>query len=59
MANFFLDNDDIQFLFEHMELRQLAALYEEGFRFCQEYDFAPEDADDAVDNYRRILTVAG
>jgi 3-(methylthio)propanoyl-CoA dehydrogenase len=59
MANFFLDNDDIQFLFEHMELRQLAAVYEEGFRFCREHDFAPEDAEDAVDNYRRILTALG
>jgi alkylation response protein AidB-like acyl-CoA dehydrogenase len=59
VANFFLDNDDVQFLFEHMELRQLAALYEEGFRFCREHDFAPEDAEDAVDNYRRILTALG
>jgi hypothetical protein len=59
VANFFLDNDDVQFLFEHMELRQLAALYEEEFRFCREHDFAPEDAEDAVDNYRRILTALG
>jgi alkylation response protein AidB-like acyl-CoA dehydrogenase len=59
MANFFLDNEDVQFLFEHMELRRLSALYEEGFRFCQEHDFAPEDAEDAVDNYRRILTALG
>ena len=59
MANFFLDNDDIQFLFEHMELRHLAALYEEGFRFSQDHDFAPQDAEDAVDNYRRILSSLG
>jgi alkylation response protein AidB-like acyl-CoA dehydrogenase len=59
MANFFLDNDDIQFLFENMELRHLAALYEEGFRFFQDHDFAPQDAEDAVDNYRRILTSLG
>jgi len=59
MANFFLDNEDIQFHLEHMDLRRLAALYEEGFRFCHEYDFAPEDADDAVDNYRRILAALG
>ena len=59
MANFFLDNDDIQFLFENMELRHLAALYEEGFRFFQDHDFAPQDAEDAVDNYRRILSSLG
>jgi 3-(methylthio)propanoyl-CoA dehydrogenase len=59
MANYFLDNDDVQFLFEHSDLRQLAALYEEGFRFAREFDFAPEDGEDAVDNYRRILTSLG
>src|SRR5512136_3500003 len=42
-----------------MGLRQLAELYEEGFRFSQEHDFAPGDAEDAVDNYRRILTSLG
>lgn len=59
MANFFLDNQDIQFLFEHLDLGWLAELYEEGFRFSPEHDFAPEDAEDAVDNYRRILTSLG
>jgi alkylation response protein AidB-like acyl-CoA dehydrogenase len=59
MGNFFLDNDDIQFLFEHLDLRRLAGLAERGFRFFPEHDFAPEDAEDAVDNYRRILTSLG
>ncbi len=59
MANYFLDNEDILFLFDHMELGRLAALFEEGFRFSREFDFAPEDAEDAVDNYRRILTSLG
>ena len=59
MANFFTDNDDIQFLFEHMDMRHVAELAEDGFRFADEFDFAPTDADDAVDNYRRILTAVG
>jgi alkylation response protein AidB-like acyl-CoA dehydrogenase len=59
MANFFLDNEDMQFLFEHIDLRRLASLVERGFRFFPEHDFAPEDADDAVDNYRRTLTALG
>ena len=59
MANFFTDNEDIQFLFEHMDVARVAAIMEEDFRFAQEFDFAPEDADDAVDNYRRILTSLG
>jgi alkylation response protein AidB-like acyl-CoA dehydrogenase len=59
MGNFFLDNDDIGFLFEHLDLRRLAALAERGFRYHAEFDFAPENADDAVDNYRRILSALG
>jgi alkylation response protein AidB-like acyl-CoA dehydrogenase len=59
VANYFLDNDDVQFLFEHSDLRRLATLYEEGFRFCRDFDFAPEDSEDAVDNYRRLLTSLG
>ncbi|MGB2822647.1 MAG: acyl-CoA dehydrogenase family protein, partial [Phycisphaerae bacterium] len=59
MANFYTDNDDIQFLFRHMDMARLAEIVEEGFRFHEELDFAPEDAADAVDNYERILRVIG
>ena len=59
MANFFTDNDDIQFLFEHMDIGRLARVMEEDFRFADEFDFAPENAPDAIDSYRRILTSLG
>jgi hypothetical protein len=59
MANFYTDNEDIRFLFEHMDLVRLARIMEEGFRFREEFDFAPADEADAVDNYRRILTSLG
>ncbi len=59
MANFFTDNEDIQFLFEHMDLARLAGIMEDDFRYAQQFDHAPADADDAVDNYRRILTMLG
>jgi len=59
MGNFYTDNEDIQFLFQHMNVARLAAITEEGFRFHKEFDFAPEDAADAVDNYERILKGLG
>ncbi|HAU36878.1 MAG TPA: acyl-CoA dehydrogenase [Phycisphaerales bacterium] len=59
MANFYRDNEDIQFLFHHMDLKRIAAIQEEGFCFAKEYDFAPADASDAVDNYERILDSLG
>ena len=59
MANFYTDNEDIRFLFHHMDLKRLAAITEEDFRFAKEFDFAPASADDAVDNYERILRGLG
>ena len=31
MANFFLDNEDIQFLFDHLDLAELARIQEDDF----------------------------
>lgn len=59
MQNFFLDNQDILFLFDHLDLRRVATLMEEGFRFAEEFDIAPRDADEAVDNYRLMLEQFG
>jgi len=59
MANFFTDNEDIQFLFDHMDLARLAGIMEDGFRCAEQFDHAPADAADAVDNYRRILDALG
>ncbi|MBN2581337.1 MAG: acyl-CoA dehydrogenase family protein [Pirellulales bacterium] len=61
MANFFLDNDDIQFLFHHLDLAELARIQEDDFarKDNGQADYVPEDAADAVDNYRRILEILG
>ena len=59
MASFYTDNDDIQFLFGHFDMARLAGIMEEDFRFRDQFDFAPADAADAVDNYERFLKVIG
>ncbi len=61
MANFFEDNDDLRFIFEHLDLRGIAAVQEDDFTRADGPGeaYAPLDADDAVDNYRRILTIVG
>jgi alkylation response protein AidB-like acyl-CoA dehydrogenase len=61
VANFFLDNQDIQFLFHHLNLAELARVQEDDFADAKSgnYDYAPADAADAIDNYRRILEIAG
>ena len=57
MSNFFTDNPDLVFNFEHGRLEEIAALQEQGYQ--GDCDFAPADAADAVDNYRRVLEVIG
>lgn len=62
MPNFFTDNEDILFLFSHINLAQIAALQEDDFVGAKGgpgADYAPRDAADAIDNYRRILTIVG
>ncbi|MFZ1934248.1 MAG: acyl-CoA dehydrogenase family protein [Thermoguttaceae bacterium] len=61
MANFFLDNDDIQFLFHHIDMAELARLQEDDFAHADDdpSGYAPLDAADAIDNYRRILEIIG
>jgi alkylation response protein AidB-like acyl-CoA dehydrogenase len=60
MPNFFLDNPDIQFLFKFFDLEEIAKVQEEGWqRYPEGSEWAPTDAADAVDNYRRILTIVG
>ena len=61
MANFFEDNEDIRFLFDHIDLREIARIQEDDFTRTDGPggEYAPLDADDAVDNYRRIVAIVG
>ncbi|MCH8120990.1 MAG: acyl-CoA dehydrogenase family protein [Planctomycetes bacterium] len=59
MANFYRDNNDIQFLFRHTDLRKSVETREEGFRFASEFDCAPANADEAMQNYDMVLDSLG
>jgi alkylation response protein AidB-like acyl-CoA dehydrogenase len=59
MANFYKDNDDIKFLFRHMDLGASAEICEEGFKFAGEFDYAPANADEAIQNYEMVLDSLG
>jgi len=59
MGNFYRDNDDIQFLFRHINVGELADAFEEGFRFAGEFDYAPAGAAEAVRNYDMVLESLG
>ena len=59
MANFYRDNNDIEFLFKHMDLASLAEIAEESFRFAEEFDSAPASSAEAVQNYEMVLDSLG
>ncbi|MBN1429549.1 MAG: acyl-CoA dehydrogenase family protein [Anaerolineae bacterium] len=57
--NFFLDNQDIQFRLEHIDLREVLENKEKGYIYQQQYPTAPRNYADAKDNYRVLLDVLG
>lgn len=60
MANFFLDNKDIQFqLNNHPLMPKIVALKEQNFRDAAQYDYAPVDFEDTMDSYNRVLEIVG
>lgn len=59
MANFFLDNKDLQFHLNHPLMKRIVELRERGFSEKDLYDYAPVDFEDAMDSYRRVLEIAG
>lgn len=59
MANFYRDNNDIQFLFRHVDLCKSAEICEEDFKFAREFDYAPANAGEAIQNYDMVLDSLG
>ena len=59
MANFYKDNPDIQNVIDALDLTEVATLFEEGFKFAKDYDFAPKDAAEALENYKRAIDLCG
>jgi hypothetical protein len=57
--NFFLDNLDLQFRLEQLELQDVVDIKEKGYQYCTEYPAAPRHYADAKDNYRLLLEVLG
>ena len=59
MANFYTDNQDIQFLLrDYFDIKEIAAIQERETP-NGDADYAPRDLDDAIDNYNAVLTIVG
>ncbi|WP_167605273.1 acyl-CoA dehydrogenase family protein [Maribellus sediminis] len=59
MANYYTDNSELKFHLTHPLMEKIVRLKEREYSFTKEFDFAPMDFEDAVDNYDRVLDVVG
>ena len=59
MANFYLDNKDLQYHLGHPLMKRIIELKERNFADATEFDYAPQDAEDALDSYKRVLEIVG
>ena len=59
MANFYKDNPEIKFHLNHPLMKRIVELKERGYSDKDTYADAPVDLQDAIDNYDRVLDIAG
>ena len=59
MENFYTDNKDLKFHMKHPLMEKIVALKENNYKEFNEFDFAPADYEDAIDNYDKILEIVG
>ena len=59
MANSYTDIPEIKFHMEHPMMQRIVELKERNFEDKGKYNYAPEDFEDAMDNYDKVLEVVG
>lgn len=59
MANFFLDNKDLQYHMNHPLMKKIVELKEKGYADKDLFDYAPVDFEDAQDSFRRVMEIIG
>ncbi len=59
MPNFFTDNQDLLFQFDHLDIEDIVDIAEKHYSESEQYNYAPGDYEDALDNYRKVLEIIG
>jgi hypothetical protein len=59
MANFFNDNPELKHYLHHPMMKQIVELKERNFRDAETYDYAPQNYEDAMDSYEKVLEIVG
>ncbi len=59
MANYFLENPDLLYQFERLDLKEIVELTENNYKEAEKFDYAPINYEDAKENYKKILEIVG
>ena len=59
MANYYSDHPEFDFYLSHPEMKRVVELKERNFADKDQYEDAPVDFDDAIENYKRVLDITG
>ena len=57
--NYFSDNKSLEFHLRHPQMRRIVELKERDYADAKEYDYAPVDYEDTIENYKRLLEITG
>lgn len=59
MANFFSDNKSLLFHLQNPLMEKVVELKEDNFKDKDDYDYAPQNYEDTLDNYEKVLEIIG
>ncbi len=59
MANFYTDIPELKYHLNNPMMQRICQLKERDYRDKEAYDYAPQDFEDAMDSYDKILAVTG
>ena len=59
MANFYTDNPDLKFQLSHPLMSRIVDLKERNYTEKDKFDYAPNDFEDAMDSFDKVLEIVG
>ena len=59
MANFYNDNPALKLHLNHPMMKKIVELKERNFADAEKFDYAPQNFEDAMDSYDRVLDIVG
>ncbi len=59
MANFYTDHPELKFHLTHPTMQHICELKERGYSDKTQFDYAPQDYNDAINSYHQVLEITG